>query len=247
MVRDSPTTYTGTTDAVTGIALITVPTTTSNNYTVTVTKGTGSGSSTVASVPLGRRGDDRGAHPGGALTVTATWATLAAGGATVTVTGGPNSPQTYTATTDPITGIVAMTVPVGDELHRHRDEEHGLRKFHDRCSGRWCGEDRRDPPDEDGHHHRAAGRRRLPEQVRRDQRHGGPNGTAGAAPAYTTSPSPKSTTNTSPATVTVLMPAATGYTYTVKASVGATCTAGANRTGTVALSAAAATSRSPST
>ena len=50
--------------------------------------------------------------PVATLTVTATWATLAAGGATVTVTGGPNSPQTYTATTDPITGIVAMTVPV---------------------------------------------------------------------------------------------------------------------------------------
>lgn len=239
---DSPTTYTGTTDAVTGIALITVPTTTSNNYTVTVTKGTGSGSSTVASVPLAGAATTVALTPVATLTVTATWATLAAGGATVTVTGGPNSPQTYTATTDPITGIVAMTVPVSATNYTvtvTKNTGSGSSTIAVPAGGA------------------ATTVAILPtktvtitvQQAGAAYQNksvvisvtGGPNGTAGAAPAYTTSPSPKSTTNTSPATVTVLMPAATGYTYTVKASVGATCTAGVNRTGTVALSAAAAT------
>ena len=71
---NSPQTYTGTTDAITGIALITVPTTTSNSYTVTVTKGTGSGTSTVASVPPAGAATTVALTPTATLTVTATWA-----------------------------------------------------------------------------------------------------------------------------------------------------------------------------
>jgi len=67
---------------------------------------------------------------------------------------------------------------------------------------------------------------------------GGPFGTAGAAPAYTTSPSPANTTNTTPATVTVSVPQVTGYTYTVKVSV-SPCVVGTFRTGTNTVSSAA--------
>jgi len=67
---------------------------------------------------------------------------------------------------------------------------------------------------------------------------GGPFGTAGTAPAYTTSPSPANTTNTTPATVTVSVPQVTGYTYTVKVSV-SPCVVGTFRTGTNTVSSAA--------
>ena len=67
---------------------------------------------------------------------------------------------------------------------------------------------------------------------------GGPFGTPGSAPAYTTSPSPATTTNTSPATVTVSVPQVAGYTYTVKVSV-SPCVSGTFRTGTNTVSSAA--------
>jgi hypothetical protein len=233
---NSPQTYTGTTNAVTGIALITVPTTTSNSYTVTVTKGTGSGTSTVASVPTAGAATTVALTPTAVLTVTSTWAGKAAAGANVSVTGGPNSPQTYTGVTDAL-GVAAITVPVSATnytINVSKNGGTGLGTSTVPAGG--------------------AAKTVLLTQTKvvtitvqqgggayasksvLISITGGPNGTAGAAPAYTTATSPTNTSASS--TVTVTIPVSAGYTYTVKASVGATCTAGANRTGTTTLSAA---------
>jgi type II secretory pathway pseudopilin PulG len=67
---------------------------------------------------------------------------------------------------------------------------------------------------------------------------GGPLGSAGSAPALTTSPSPVTTTNVNPATVSVSVPQVAGYTYTVKVSV-SPCITGTNRQGVSSLSSAA--------
>jgi type II secretory pathway pseudopilin PulG len=237
---NSPQTYTGTTDAVTGIATITVPTTTSNNYTVTVTKGTGSGSSTVTSVPGAGAATTVTLTPTATLTVTATWAGLAAGLATVSVTGGPNSPQTYTGTTDAITGIAAITVPVSTTNYTITVTKNtGSGSATSTVPAGGAAKTVTLTPVKTvtitvQQNSGAYASKSVVISIT-----GGPNGTAGAAPAYSTSPTPTNTSSTS--TVTVSIPAATGYTYTVRASVGTTCSTGTNKTGTNTLSAAAAT------
>ena len=113
---NSPTTYTGTTDA-SGLVNITVPTTSSANpYTVTITKTTGSitgtGTATVTSLASGGTATvGPPLTPTGTIAVNAaTWAGVGAGTATVTITGGANVGATYTGTTN-ASGVVSIVVP----------------------------------------------------------------------------------------------------------------------------------------
>lgn len=113
---NSPTTYTGTTNA-SGVASITVPATTAAYpYTVTITKTTGSitgtGTATVTSLASGGTATVAPPlTPTGTIAVNAaTWAGAGAGGATVTITGGANTGATYTGTTNS-SGVVSIVVP----------------------------------------------------------------------------------------------------------------------------------------
>ena len=109
---NTPTTYTGTTDA-SGVVSITVPATTSANpYTVTATKINGSGTASVTSLASGATATVS-VTMGGTGTIAvnaATWAGQPAGTATVTITGGENTGATYTGTTNS-SGVVNVVVP----------------------------------------------------------------------------------------------------------------------------------------
>ncbi len=106
--------YAGTTNS-TGALSITVPATTSANpYTVTVSKNGYSAAATVPSVPAGST-----VTPTVTFSATGTisfsastlqWAGQFVPGASVSITGGPNSGVTYAATTDSA-GAVSVAVP----------------------------------------------------------------------------------------------------------------------------------------
>jgi type II secretory pathway pseudopilin PulG len=97
----------GTTNASGQVTFTNVPS--GSGYTVTATKGLSVSAS--ASVTTGSTTSVALAMPTGTITVSATWASLFAADATVTITGGPMS-GTYTDTTAAGTGVApAITVP----------------------------------------------------------------------------------------------------------------------------------------
>jgi prepilin-type N-terminal cleavage/methylation domain-containing protein len=106
-VTNGTNTWTGTTNPITGVAAITV---TPGTYNVTVTKNGFTGTGSIV-VPIGGSSVNINNFPIGTITVTANWAGKFAGSANVSITGGPNG-GTYTGTTAAGTGIApAITVP----------------------------------------------------------------------------------------------------------------------------------------
>ncbi len=209
-----------------------------SGYTVTATKNGQTQSVPGVSVTAGFTTSVALAMPTATLTVDADWASLPAGNANVSVTGGPDG-GTYTGTTDPFTGIATITVPTTTSNNYTvtvtKNTGSGSSTVTSVPTGGASTSVVLTPTKNVTITVQQGGGAYANKSVLISVT-GGPNGTAGADPAYTTSPSPRNTNGSS--RVTVTLPRATGYTYTVKASVGPTCVAGANRTGTVSLSAA---------
>ncbi len=243
---DSPTTYTGTTNA-SGVASITVPATTSTYpYTVTVTDTagttTGTGTATVTSLASGATATVSPAlTPTGTIAVTATWAGQPAGSATVTISGGPNSPATYTGTTS-TSGTVNIVVPITNSSFPYtvtvtKAGGTGTATVTSLASGATAPATPALTPTKTLTLTIQAGGTVQKGKAITLSITGGPNGTAGAAPTY----GGAFTTNASTGTIAVTLPAGAGN-YTVKAYVTG-CTGTTNRsnnTGT-SVSAAAAT------
>lgn len=243
---NSPTTYTGTTNA-SGVANVTVPATTSTYpYTVTVTDTagttTGTGTATVTSLASGATATVSPAlTPTGTIAVTATWAGQPAGSATVTISGGPNSPATYTGTTS-TSGTVNIVVPITNSSFPYtvtvtKAGGTGTATVTSLASGATAPATPALTPTKTLTLTIQAGGTVQKGKAITLSITGGPNGTAGAAPTY----GGAFTTNASTGTIAVTLPAGSGN-YTVKAYVTG-CTGTTNRsnnTGT-SVSAAAAT------
>ena len=104
-----PATFTGTTNG-SGVVSMTVPAGTTS-YTVTATKG-GQSASTTATVSAGSTTNVSLALPTGTVSATVTWAGTNTSGATVTLTGGPQSVNVSGTTNG--SGVVTFTnVPAG--------------------------------------------------------------------------------------------------------------------------------------
>jgi type II secretory pathway pseudopilin PulG len=210
-------------------------------YLLHVTKNGEQSADYAVSVSTGATSNVAVAMPTATLTVTATWAGLAAGGAAVSVSGGPDSTGgPYGGTTNPITGIATISVPTTTSspftVTVTKNGGSGATSVTTVPAGGasatvaiGASKTITITVQQNGV---AYSNKAVTVSVT-----GGPNGTAGAAPAYSTAPSPRTTTNANPATVTALVPAQAGYTYTVKVSV-SPCANGALRTGTSTLTAA---------
>ena len=243
---DSPTTYTGTTNS-SGVANITVPTTSSANpYTVTITKTTGSitgtGTATVTSLASGAT-----ATVGPPLTPTGTiavnaakWANVGAGGATVTITGGANTGATYTGTTN-ASGVVSIVVPTTSSANPYtvtvtKNGGSGSSTVTSLASGATATVTPALTPVKTLTLTIQAGGVNQASKPITLSITGGPNGTAGAAPAYG-----GAFTTSASSTIAISLPSGSG-TYTVKAYVTG-CTGTTNRSNNAgnSVSAAAAT------
>ena len=237
---NSPTTYTGTTNA-SGVASITVPATTSAYpYTVTVTKTagtiTGTGTATVTSLATGATATVAPTMtPTGTISVNAaTWATLPAGTATVTITGGANTGATYTGTTNS-SGVVSIVVPATSSANPYTVPVTtaggpGPATVTSLASGATATVAPAITPTFTLTLTIQAGGTVQKGKAITLSITGGPNGTAGAAPAY----GGAFTTNASTGTIAVTLPSGAGS-YTVKAYVTgcAGSTNRSNNTGTV--------------
>ncbi len=255
---NSPTTYTGTTNA-SGVANVTVPATTSTYpYTVTVTDTagtiTGTGTATVTSLASGATATVAPAlTPTGTIAVNAaTWAGQPAGSATVTITGGPNSPASYTGTTNS-SGVVSIVVPITSSANPYtvtvtKAGGTGTATVTSLASGATATVTPALTPTKTLTLTIFKGV--SPGTLQKNVAvtvsiTGGPNGTGGAAPAYTWSGNTNSSTGD---TAVITVPAGAGN-YTVKVSVNPCPASGTNRsngTGTT-VSAAPAPPRRTST
>ena len=93
-----PSSVTGSTDASGNVTFSNVPA--GSGYTVTVVKNGQTGTSSGLTVTNGSTTNVTVTMPTGTITPTVTWAGKAITGATVTISGGPNSPTTYSGTTN---------------------------------------------------------------------------------------------------------------------------------------------------
>jgi type II secretory pathway pseudopilin PulG len=231
--------YLGSTNG-SGVAVVSVPQTTSSfPYNVAVSKYAGSGSSTVTSVPSGGQSTTVTFGQSGTITVTATWLSLFAGNASVSITGGPVG-GTYTGTTNGLTGIApAITVPPTGS----GSPTYTVQVTKNAQSNSAAGVN-------------VTNGSNTPSTVNLTQQKtftitiqrggsttgvsgtsinlsitGGPNGTAGAAPAYTFT----RTAGAGGVLPTVAVPLGTsGSTYTIKANLTTCGVSAANRSGSIA-------------
>jgi hypothetical protein len=223
---DGTNTFTGTTNA-SGVAQILVPT---GSYTVTATKNGFSGAG-AATVTTGG-GTANVALPTGTITVNATWASLYAGSAAITITGGPNG-GTYTGTTGATTGSQNLVVPATSATYPYtvtvtKSNGTGSTSVTSLApSGTATANVALTPTKTFTITIQRGGAAAASTAVDLSIT-GGPNGTAGAAPAYTFS----LTTNASGVLPAVIVPQGTsGATYTIKANLTTCGASGSNRSG----------------
>jgi type II secretory pathway pseudopilin PulG len=191
---------------------------TKNGQTTTLTN------QTVATSPTTSIGI---ALPTGIITATATWAGQPAGSAAVTISGGPNSPTTYTGPTNG-SGVASITVPTTTSTYQYT-----VSVAKNTGTGSASVSTVTPSP-------------AVPVSVSLTQTKvltvtvptnasvsitGGPNGTAGSLPKYTGA-------TTSGTTVNITVPMATGYTYTVRANKTG-CSGSGNKSGVNTVSSAA--------
>ena len=229
---------TGSTDASGNVTFINVPAGTT--YTVTATKNGFSGSQSAVIVTGGSTTNVNLTLPTATLTVNVTWGQAkAADGATVTVTGGPNS-GTYSGTIS--NGTVAITVPQTNATYPYNVSA--------AKTGATTGTSTVNSVPAGGASTSIAltptkvltitiqrGGAAAPSTGVSISITGGPIGTAGAAPAATLA---GTTSAGSPSTIAVTLPSGAG-TYTVKVNLTTCGASGSNRSGSNTVSAAAGT------
>ena len=241
---NSPATYTGTTNA-SGVASVTVPATTASYpYTVTITKTTGSitgtATATVTSLASGATATvSPPMTPTGTIAVnSATWAGLGAGDAAVTITGGPNVGATYTGTTSS-SGVASIVVPITNSASPYtvtvtKNGGTGTATVTSLASGATATVAPVLTPVKTLTLTIQAGGIHQNNKPITLSITGGPNGTAGAAPAY----GGAFTTNGIRRRIAISVPAGTGN-YTVKAYVTG-CSGSTNRSNNAGSSVSAA-------